>query len=149
VFDASAKYKGISLNDVIYQGPKLQNDLLVLIRFRREPIALMCDIAEIYLLIELSSGDRPYHRFLWHGLETNRQPDVYEFSRFVFGVNPSPFQAQFVAHHHAREYQSLYPRAAETVLKSRYVDDSMDSVANISGCIDLYKQLRSCGPPQE
>ena len=27
VFDASAKYNGIALNDVIYQGPKLQNDL--------------------------------------------------------------------------------------------------------------------------
>ena len=27
VFDASAKYEGVSLNDVIYQGPKLQRDL--------------------------------------------------------------------------------------------------------------------------
>ena len=27
VFDASAKFGGISLNDVIYQGPKLQRDL--------------------------------------------------------------------------------------------------------------------------
>ena len=27
VFDASAKFEGISLNDVTYQGPKLQRDL--------------------------------------------------------------------------------------------------------------------------
>ena len=27
VFDASAKYNGTALNDIIYQGPKLQNDL--------------------------------------------------------------------------------------------------------------------------
>ena len=34
VFDASAKFGGISLNDVIYQGPKLQRDLNdVLLRF--------------------------------------------------------------------------------------------------------------------
>ena len=28
VFDASARHNGIALNDVICQGPKLQNDLL-------------------------------------------------------------------------------------------------------------------------
>ena len=33
VFDASARYNGTALNDVIYQGPKLQNDLFnVLLR---------------------------------------------------------------------------------------------------------------------
>ena len=54
VFDASAKFENISLNDVVYQGPKLQNDLsAILIRFRRDPIAIMCDIAEMYLQISL------------------------------------------------------------------------------------------------
>ena len=97
VFDASAKLEGISLNDIVHKGPKLQNDLLdVLIRFRRQPIALMCDITEMYLQIELSPEDRPYHRFLWRDLDQRKTPDVYEFSRVVFGVNSSPFQAQFV-----------------------------------------------------
>ena len=50
VFDASAKFGGISLNDVIYQGPKLQKDLKdVLLRLRRHPVALICDIAGMYL----------------------------------------------------------------------------------------------------
>ena len=49
VFYASARYNGTALNDVIYQGPKLQNDLFnVLLRFRRYPVALICDIAEMY-----------------------------------------------------------------------------------------------------
>ena len=34
VFDASAQYEDVSLNDVIHQGPKLQTDLCdVLLRF--------------------------------------------------------------------------------------------------------------------
>ena len=54
IFNASAKYSGSSLNDAIYQGPKLQQELFeVLIYFRRYPLALVCDIAEMYLRIEL------------------------------------------------------------------------------------------------
>lgn len=41
--------EGVSMNDVIHQGPELQRDLFeVLLRFRRFPIALVCDIAEMY-----------------------------------------------------------------------------------------------------
>ena len=100
VFDASAKYEDVSLNDVINQGPKLQRDLCdVLLRFRRFPVAVVCDIAEMYLRIGITSDDKPYHRFLWRGTDQNHQPDIYEFDRVVFGVNSSPFQAQFVLQH--------------------------------------------------
>ena len=50
VFDASAKFNDMSLNDIVPQGPKLQNELFeVLLRFRCDPLALMCDIKEMYL----------------------------------------------------------------------------------------------------
>lgn len=63
MFDASAKYKGLSLNDVLHQGPKLQIDLVnVLATFRRSPIALVRDIAEMYLQVYLQPSDRPVHR---------------------------------------------------------------------------------------
>ena len=123
MFDASAKHKGISLNDVIHQGPKLQRDLFdVLLRFRRFPIAVVCDIAEMYLRIGITAEDKPYHRFLWRGNSQNRNPDVYEFDRIVFGLNSSPFQAQFVLQHHAQNHQIDYPVAAETIQKSTYMD---------------------------
>lgn len=49
-FYCSAKYDGISLDDVIHAGPKLQQDLFdVLIRFCRNPVAVACDIKEMYL----------------------------------------------------------------------------------------------------
>ena len=111
VFDASAKYEGVSLNDVIYQGPKLQRDLFgVLLRSRRFPVAMVCDIAEMYLRIGLSKEDKPYHRFLWRGTNHNQPPKIYEFNRVLFGVNSSPFQAQFVLQRHAQKHKSEFPQ---------------------------------------
>jgi hypothetical protein len=37
-------------------------------------------------------------------------------------------EAQYVAQENARRFQDRYPLAAETVLKSTYMDDSIDSV---------------------
>ena len=100
VFDASAKYEGLSLNDFIHCGPELQNELTdVLLRFRKEPVALMCDISEMYLQIGIAQNDRQYHRMLWRDLDTARQPDIHQFKRVVFGVNSSPFMALYVAQH--------------------------------------------------
>ena len=116
---------------MIHQGPKLQRDLFdVLLRFRRFPVALVCDIAEMYLRIGITPEDRPYHRFLWKGIVKSRQLDVYEFHRAVFGVNSSPYQAQYVLQQHAKKLQSEneFPMGAETVQKSTYMDDSVDSV---------------------
>ncbi len=142
VFDASATYKGVSLNSVINTGPKLQQELTtVLLRFRRNPVALICDIEEMYLRILVNETDRRYFSFLWRDMDTSREPDVYEFSRVVFGVNCSPFLAQLVLREHASRHQSEFPMAAETVLKSTYMDDSMDSVTNDKNGQELYRQL--------
>ncbi|XP_052271566.1 uncharacterized protein LOC127872276 [Dreissena polymorpha] len=97
----------------------------------------------MYLRIGIDHADKPYHRFLWRGMNQNRSPDIYEFDRVVFGVNSSPFQAQYVLQQHARENLSAFPLAAETILKSTYMDDSMDSVDNVQQGKKLYNELSS------
>lgn len=78
VFDASTRCNGVSLIDNVLQGPKLQNDLFsVLLRLRREPGAVMCDIKEMYLQIKLQPKYQPYHRFLWRNMEIDREPDIF------------------------------------------------------------------------
>ena len=65
VFDASAKKDGISVNDLIHAGPKLQNDLFdILIRFRINPVAVVCGASEIHLQIKLRPDDCKYFLFL-------------------------------------------------------------------------------------
>lgn len=72
VYDGSAKCEGKSLNDVIHPGLKLKQDLInVLLRFRRYPIALVCDISEMYLRIAIRAIDQPYHRIQWRSLKQN------------------------------------------------------------------------------
>ena len=64
-FDASAKFQGTSLNEELYAGPKLQNGLFdVLLRFRRFPVAVACDVSEMYLQIRIPIEDRSKFRFL-------------------------------------------------------------------------------------
>jgi len=142
IFDASARYNGFALNDVIFQGPELQINLFdVLLRFRRYPVALTGDIAEMYLRVELDPKDRACHQFLWRDMNMKQKPDKYEFNRLVFGINSSPFLAQFVSQFHAKHYKKQYPRAAEVILKSTYMDDSMDFVIDEIQGIKLYTDL--------
>ena len=45
VFDWSARFKGVALNDLLLKGPDLHNYLIgVLLCFRKDVVALSCDI---------------------------------------------------------------------------------------------------------
>ena len=53
----------MSLNDAICAESKSQKYLVdVLIRFRRSPKALACDIKEMYLQVEIEQRKGPYFR---------------------------------------------------------------------------------------
>ncbi len=144
VFDCSAQMDGVSLNDVIHAGPKLQQELFdVLICFRRNPVALAGDIKEMYMQVEIEEKDRPMFRILWRDCDGDRDPDVFEFSCVVFGKKAAPMECQFVAQENARRNRGLYPMAAETVLKSTYMDDSIDSIETEEEGIELYRQLEA------
>lgn len=55
----------VQWNHVIDAGPKLQRELFdVLIRFHRNPVALVCDIQEMCLQIQIEAEDRPFFRIL-------------------------------------------------------------------------------------
>ena len=139
VFDCSDKFDGISLN-VINAGLKLQRELIdVLIRCR--PVAVACDIKEMYLQVEIAEGDHSMFRILWRDLDEAREPEVYEFNRVVFGKNAAPMESQIVAQENARRHLEEFLKTAETVLKSTYLDDSVDSVETDVEGIEWYQQL--------
>ena len=143
VFDASAKDRNrMSLNGTMYPGPKLQNDLFqVLVNFRSKPVALASDISEMYLQIKMFEEDRKYHRFLWRDLDQSRVPDAYEFSSLVFGTSASPFLAQLATQQHAHSLKDRFPKAADTVLKATFMDDSLTSFDTIEEAKAAYQDM--------
>ena len=100
---------------------KLQQELfdVLIIRFRRNPVALVCDIKEMYLQVEIKENDRAMFRILWR--DGDRDREVFEFNRFVFGKNAAPMECQFVVQENARRNQNTYPIEADTVLKSTWI----------------------------
>ena len=66
VFDCAAKYKGVSLNDVLLQGPDMTNTLVgVLTRFRQERTAIIADIESMFYQVLVRPDDSDVLRFLW------------------------------------------------------------------------------------
>lgn len=66
VFDSSAYYNGYSLNKILLTGPDLSNSLLgVLIRFRKETVAILADIQQMFYSSLVRDDHRNYLYFLW------------------------------------------------------------------------------------
>lgn len=56
----------MSLNDVLLTGPDLNNSLLgVLLRFRREAVAVIADIEQMFHSFIVREDHRDFLRFLW------------------------------------------------------------------------------------
>ncbi|XP_053597348.1 uncharacterized protein LOC128668426 [Microplitis demolitor] len=69
VFDGFAKTTSrISLNDALMVGPKLQDDLFILlIRYRSHTIVLTADIEKMYRQIRVHPDDTKYQKILFRG----------------------------------------------------------------------------------
>ena len=70
VFNTSAKFLNVALNDYWATGPNLMNNLLgVLLRFCENYFAIVGDIKRMYHTIRISQLDQHVHRFLWRELK--------------------------------------------------------------------------------
>ena len=92
VYDCSAKYKGGSLNEHLLSGPDLTNSIVgVLLRFRQESFAFMCDIEGMFHQFKVHEEYRDFLRFLWwENGDTSRDPEDYRMTVHLFGATSSP-----------------------------------------------------------
>ena len=89
VFHSSLKYLGHCINDYWAKGPKLNNLVGILFRFREESIVMTGDIKKMYHAIKLSELDQHTHRFLWRDCNVTRDPYSYMMTSVSFGDKPA------------------------------------------------------------
>nr|XP_039261902.1 uncharacterized protein LOC120338039 [Styela clava] len=144
VFDAAATYCGISLNNQIYSGPDLINNLIgVLLRFRERPVALNADIEAMYHMVRLPQSDTDSVRFFWQeDLRSTSPPDVYQFLVRIFGAVDSPYVANYCLEQTALDNTSQFStEAVETVLRDFYVDDLLSSKWNDDSAFSVAQEV--------
>ena len=91
VFDLSAKYHGVCLNNTLLKGPYLLINLIViLLRFRQYAHPVVADVEMMFHQVLVSPSDGPAFRFLWREPGTIHPPDVYQMVVHLFGAVSSP-----------------------------------------------------------
>jgi hypothetical protein len=140
VFDSSATYEGTSLNNVLLQGPDLTNSLLgVLLRFRKEMIAVVADIQHMFHCFKVVEEHRDYLRFLWHeDNDVNKDLKEYCMCVHVFGNRPSPAVATYGLRKIANISEETHgTEVAQFIHRNFYVDDGLASCPTAEEAINL------------
>ena len=140
VFDGSAKDEnGLSLNDCLHTGPKLQPNLVdILMRFRQHKIGLTADVVKAFLQIKLADKDKDSTRFL---LMDSDKVRVMRFNRLPFGLNCSPFLLNATIKNHLSIYEGK--AAAQELAENLYVDDLLTGSDLQNHATELYNETNA------
>ncbi|KAK3108403.1 hypothetical protein FSP39_007296 [Pinctada imbricata] len=124
------------LNDVLLSGPDLVNDLVgVLMRFRKEPIAITADIEQMFFRFGVPTKHRNMLRFLWHRNNDVTQELIdYRMCVHIFGNSSSPAIATFGLRKSVEDADS---DVKDFVSRNFYVDDGLISVPSINEGVSL------------
>ena len=126
-------------------GPDLTNQLIgVLLRFRKEVVAITADIEGMFLQVRIPEDQRSYLRFLWwpNG-DIDRKPEEYEMCSHTFGAICSPSCTNFALIRTAMDNrENIGDDAADSLLRDFYVDDLLKSIKGTEEAIVLIPRLR-------
>ena len=148
VNNARAEFKGLSLNATLRAGPNLQTEMpIVIIGFRKNDIAITMDVSEMFPQVIVRKEDRDMLRFLFKN-PGDKNYKIYRHKRLPFGLNCSPFIAQFTVVETAKLMKDECPLGYELVMNNRYVDDILASVETVDeakqALIEVQKIFDKC-----
>ncbi|XP_066589337.1 uncharacterized protein [Prorops nasuta] len=141
VFNASAKTKsGLSLNDILLVGPKLQKDITaILMNWRDFRFVGITDIVKMFRQILIRPEDRKFQSIIWKDDSGNTQ--AYQLNTVTYGTGPAPFLASRVVQELANQHGDDFPDAKSILLQSIYVDDILFGANNLADLRDIQSQL--------
>ncbi|XP_072380905.1 uncharacterized protein [Diabrotica undecimpunctata] len=144
VFDGSARTdSGLSLNDVLMVGPKLQDDLMcILLRFRKHNVVIASDIEKMYRQVFVCKTQQKLQQILWRF--SDEQPiETYKLKTLTYGTAPAAFLAIRSLQQLAHENQLNLTLASQVILKDFYVDDLLTGGSSIEEVKSLKDELNN------
>lgn len=145
VFNASSPTSsGVSLNDVMYSGPNLQQDLLSLIlKWRQYEIAFTADIEKMFRQIMVHHDDQNLQKIIWRD-NSNELLREYKLTSVTYGTKAAPFLAMMTLKQLASDEGHKYLSPAKQVLEEDfYMDDLLSGSHSISKAMQLQADLIS------
>lgn len=133
---------GVSLNDLLHVGSKLQTDVFdVLIWFRQFRYVFSSDIEKMYRQINVHQEDWNFQRIFW----INQDKDIltYQLTTVTYGLACAPFLALRTLTQLINDEGARFPLAIPSITQGRYVDDIFGGADSISGTQDIVHQLTS------
>uniref|UniRef100_A0A6V7JGQ3 Peptidase aspartic putative domain-containing protein n=1 Tax=Bracon brevicornis TaxID=1563983 RepID=A0A6V7JGQ3_9HYME len=123
IFNASAKSStGVSLNDILHQGQKLQNNCGdVLLWFRRHQWVFGTDITKMFREINVHPANWSYQRIMW--FDETEQLTPYQLTTVTCGTTCAPWLALRTIQQLLIDEGNNYPKAVPALREGRYVDD--------------------------
>nr|XP_012136801.1 PREDICTED: uncharacterized protein LOC105662013 [Megachile rotundata] len=143
VFDGSAgTSSGLSLNDTLHTGPKVQEDLLyILLRFRLYRYVITGDIEKMYRQFLVREEDRKYQRILWR--DSSDRITTFQLKTVTFGLLAAPLLAIRSLVQLAHDERHRFPTASNILLRDFYVDDLLTGATTIEEARRIRKELTS------
>ncbi|XP_045511117.1 uncharacterized protein LOC123706034 [Colias croceus] len=141
VFNASDRSaNGISLNDTLMVGPRLQPELRhIIMRWRLHPICLIADIIKMYRQVKLKREHTDYHRIVWR--DDNNEIQDYRLLTVTFGTSSAPYLAVKALQQVAVDEGGSYPLAAAKLKTDFYMDDLLTGCDSEKEALRLYEEM--------
>ncbi|CAI6350178.1 unnamed protein product [Macrosiphum euphorbiae] len=142
VYDASAvTTSGMSLNDNLYPGPKLQQDLPgIVLRFRLHTIVFTADVKQMFRQIKVTPEHHQYQRLLYR-FSLAEPVSEFEMTTVSFGQRSSPFLAIRTLHQLVEDEAKQYPEVRQVVREDMYVDDVATGSDSVENGLELQRNL--------
>ena len=142
VFNAScSSSSGLSLNDLLSPGPKLQTTLWsVLTRWRLYKYAFTTDIVKMFRQLLVHPSDRDWQCILWRA-DPSHKLSTFRLNTVTYGTTSAPFLALRVLKQLARDEGERFPLGSQVLLEHSYVDDLLAGGHDLEQALEVQKQL--------
>ena len=109
------------------------------------PIAILSDIKQAFLQIEIDPEHRDFLRFFWFDNPCDPFSKIvtYHYLRVVFGLTSLPFILNATVRHHLNKFSENESEFVKKFLEDLYVDDSSSGCESVSEGKEFYEKCMS------